>query len=100
LWPSFLYAGYNGAMIVHLTEIMPPQVRASGFSLAYSLATALFGGFTPYISTWLTGRTHNPAIPGAWLMFDAAAGLLANLLPAQRQVPDCDNRPQPFVANP
>jgi len=82
LWLSFLYAGYNGAMIVYLTEIMPPQVRASAFSLAYSLATALFGGFTPYISTWLIGRTHNPAIPGAWLMFAATAGLLATLLPS------------------
>jgi MFS family permease len=23
LWLSFLYAGYNGAMVVHLTEIVP-----------------------------------------------------------------------------
>ncbi|TYZ39431.1 citrate-proton symporter, partial [Ralstonia solanacearum] len=47
LWLSFLYGGYNGAMIVTLTEIMPPQLRTTGFSLAYSLATAIFGGFTP-----------------------------------------------------
>ncbi len=46
LWLSFLYGGYNGAMIVTLTEIMPPQLRTTGFSLAYSLATAIFGGFT------------------------------------------------------
>ena len=81
LWLSFVYGGYNGAMmIVHLPEIMPAQVRASGFSLAYSLATALFGGFTPYIATWLIDRTQNQAIPGAWLMFAAAAGLIATLL--------------------
>ena len=43
LWLSFVYGGYNGAMIVYLTEIMPARVRATGFSLAYSLATALFG---------------------------------------------------------
>jgi metabolite-proton symporter len=80
LWLSFVYGGYNGALIVHLTEIMPAQVRASGFSLAYSLATALFGGFTPYIATWLIDRTQNQAIPGVWLMFAAAAGLIASLL--------------------
>jgi metabolite-proton symporter len=80
LWLSFIYGGYNGALIVYLTEIMPAQVRASGFSLAYSLATALFGGFTPYISTWLIDHTQNQAIPGAWLMFAAATGLVATLL--------------------
>src|SRR5260370_38961498 len=40
-----LYASYNGAMVVALTEIVPASVRTAGFSLAYSLATALFGGF-------------------------------------------------------
>ena len=79
LWLSFIYGSYNGAMVVYLTEIMPAQVRASGFSLAYSLATALFGGFTPYVSTWLIGRTHNRAMPGAWVVFAAVTGLVAIL---------------------
>ena len=39
-----------------LIEVMPVQVRVVGFSLAYSLATALFGGLTPLISTWLIDR--------------------------------------------
>ena len=47
LWLAFLYAGYNGAMVPALTEIVPAAVRTAGFSLAYSLATALFGGMTP-----------------------------------------------------
>jgi MFS family permease len=77
LWLSFLYGSYNGAMVVYLTEIMPPAVRASGFSLAYSLATALFGGFTPAICTYLIQATGNRAMPGAWLATAAAASLLA-----------------------
>jgi hypothetical protein len=56
---SFLYGSYNGAMVVYLTEIMPAEVRASGFSLAYSLATAIFGGFTPAICTYLIHFTNN-----------------------------------------
>ena len=47
LWLSFMYGMYNGAMVVALTEVMPVEVRVAGFSLAYSLATAVFGGFTP-----------------------------------------------------
>jgi metabolite-proton symporter len=80
LWLSAMYGSYNGAMVVYLTEIMPPEVRATGFSLAYSLATALFGGFTPYISTWLIEATHNRAIPGAWVSAAALIGLIATLL--------------------
>ena len=84
LWLSFIYGCYNGAMVVWLTEIMPPAVRASGFSMAYSLATALFGGFTPYISTWLIETTHNRAIPGAWVAFAATMGLIATLVLGKR----------------
>jgi MFS family permease len=80
LWLSCLYGSYNGAMIVFLTEIMPVNVRTTGFSVAYSLATALFGGFTPAISTYLIHVTHNWAIPGAWLSLSAAIGLIATLL--------------------
>jgi MFS family permease len=85
LWLSFLYAGYNGAMVVFLTEIMPLDVRTSGFSLAYSLATAIFGGFTPAISTYLIHVTHNRAIPGVWLSFAALCGLTAALVAPREQ---------------
>jgi MFS family permease len=79
LWLSFLYGSYNGAMVVYLTELMPVEVRASGFSLAYSLATALFGGFTPAIATYLIEVTHNKAMPGVWLSAAAVVGLIATL---------------------
>ena len=77
LWLSFIYGSYNGAMVVFLTEIMPANVRTAGFSLAYSLATAIFGGFTPAICTWLIQTTGNRAIPGVWLSFAAICGLTA-----------------------
>ncbi|MBO0799689.1 MAG: MFS transporter, partial [Blastocatellia bacterium] len=80
LWLSFIYGSYNGAMVVCLTEIMPEAVRTSGFSVAYSLATALFGGFTPAISTYLIHITGNRAMPGLWLSFAALCGLSAALL--------------------
>jgi MFS family permease len=80
LWLSFIYGSYNGAMVVFLTEIMPVEVRTAGFSLAYSLATAIFGGFTPAISTYLIQISGNRAVPGAWLSFAAVCGLTAAVL--------------------
>ncbi|ARU92923.1 MFS transporter [Tatumella citrea] len=79
LWLSFLYASYNGAMVVYLAEIMPAEVRAAGFSLAYSLATALFGGFTPAVSSYLIHATDDKSMPGAWLTFAGCCGLVGTL---------------------
>ena len=62
-----------------LTEIVPANVRTSGFSLAYSLATALLGGFTPLVSTWLIETTGNKAAPGMWMAFGGLCGLGATL---------------------
>jgi MHS family citrate/tricarballylate:H+ symporter-like MFS transporter len=79
LWLSFIYGMYNGAMVVALAEIMPTEVRVAGFSLAYSLATALFGGTVPSISTALIKHTGDKASPGYWLTFAAACALGATL---------------------
>ncbi|MDE2252015.1 MAG: MFS transporter [Gammaproteobacteria bacterium] len=79
LWLSFLYASYNGAMVVHLTEIVPAQVRTAGFSVAYSLATTI-GGSTPVLATYLIHATGNRAMPGAWLSIAAAIGFVASLI--------------------
>ncbi len=78
LWLSFIYACYNGAMVVALTELVPATVRTAGFSLAYSLATTL-GGSSLFISTWLIQRTGDKAAPGYWLSFAALCGLVATL---------------------
>ncbi|KVN49691.1 citrate-proton symporter [Burkholderia territorii] len=79
LWFSFFFGMYNGAMIAALTEVMPVEVRVAGFSLAFSLATALFGGFTPAVSTYLIQALHDKAAPGYWLSFAALCGLCATL---------------------
>ncbi|MYM41246.1 MFS transporter [Duganella qianjiadongensis] len=80
LWLSFLYGSYNGATIVALTEIIPAKVRTTGFSLAYSLATALFGGMTPLLSTWLIESTGDKAAPGYWMALAGAISLSATWL--------------------
>jgi MFS transporter, MHS family, citrate/tricarballylate:H+ symporter len=75
LWFSLIFGIYNGAMIPFLTEMMPPKVRTSGFSIAFSFATAVFGGMTPAVCTYLIHVTGNAAMPGAWLSVAAALAL-------------------------
>jgi MFS transporter, MHS family, citrate/tricarballylate:H+ symporter len=77
---SFYFGVYNGAMVAALSELVPPRVRASCFSLAFSLAAALFGTATPLVSTSLISLTGDKAAPGYWLMVAAACGIVAVLL--------------------
>jgi MFS transporter, MHS family, citrate/tricarballylate:H+ symporter len=80
LWFSFFFGAYNGAMVAALTEEVPAHVRTTCFSLAFALAVALFGTFTPLVSTWLIDQTGDHAAPGYWLIAAAASGLVATLL--------------------
>ncbi len=85
LYFSMFFGLYNGAMVAALTEVMPQNVRVVGFSLAFSLATALFGGFTPAVSTLLVQATGDKASPAYWLMFAAVCGLTATVILYGRQ---------------
>jgi MFS family permease len=80
LWFSVIFASSSGAMVAFLTEIMPASVRTTGYSVAFSLATAIFGGFTPAIVTALIGLTGSRAMPALWLSFAAALALIATAL--------------------
>src|ERR1700747_1735764 len=76
---SFYFGTYSGAMLGCLVEIVPKHVRTTCFSLAFALAAALFGTFTPFASTWLIEKTGDKASPGYWLMFAATLGIIAAL---------------------
>jgi metabolite-proton symporter len=100
LFFSFVYGSYNGAMVVYLTELMPKEVRASGFSLAYSIATAIFGGFTPAVCTYLIQATGNQAMPGVWLSLAAAISLAAALMTKGRGTQAALDVPPAVLAEP
>jgi MHS family citrate/tricarballylate:H+ symporter-like MFS transporter len=76
---SFYFGVYSGTMLGALVEVVPAHVRTTCFSLAFALAAALFGTFTPFASTLLIEHTGDKASPGFWLMCAAASGLIATL---------------------
>ncbi|SIO19038.1 MFS transporter, MHS family, citrate/tricarballylate:H+ symporter [Bradyrhizobium erythrophlei] len=76
---SFYFGVYSGTMLGCLVEIVPAHVRTTCFSIAFALAAALFGTFTPYISTQLIKWTGDRASPACWLMFGAALSIIAAL---------------------
>ncbi len=42
-------------------------------STGYSLATSIFGGFAPFIATWLISSTGSPISPTYYLIIAARA---------------------------
>lgn len=87
LWFSFFFGMYNGAMVAALTEVMPVYVRTVGFSLAFSLATAVFGGLTPAVSTALVEMAHSKSAPAYWLIFAAVSSCIATLVLFKSRLP-------------
>jgi metabolite-proton symporter len=91
LWFSFFFGLYNGAMIPFLAEMMPVEVRTAAFSLAFSLATAIFGGFTPAVATYLIEVTGNRAAPAMWLSLAAGISLAAASIAKTQSAGELDN---------
>jgi MFS family permease len=90
---SVYFGLYNGALIPLLAEIMPVEVRTAAFSLAFVTATAIFGGFTPAICTYLIEVTTNRAAPALWLSLAAAISLVAAfILPAVQSAREAGTR--------
>ncbi|MGN8078237.1 MFS transporter [Variovorax sp. 22077] len=76
---AVLIAGFTGPAPAAMAELYPPQVRSTGLSIAYNFAVTIFGGFAPFIATALIARTGNPLAPAWYVVFAAAASLVALL---------------------
>ena len=60
---GILLALYSGAGPAAISEIFPTHLRSTWMSSGYALAVAIFGGFAPFIATWLIQVTGSPVSP-------------------------------------
>ena len=65
------YAPYAATCASFLTEITSTRVRYTSMSIGYNVAVAVFGGFAPFIATWLVRETGSPYAPAAYLIGSA-----------------------------
>ena len=56
--------GVSAVGAVATAEQFPGEGRLSGLAVGVTAATAVFGGFTPYIAQLLMDRTHSALVPG------------------------------------
>jgi MHS family proline/betaine transporter-like MFS transporter len=81
---NLIKGGYSGVLPSLLAEQFPVDARAVGVAFSYSMSVTTFGGFAPFVATWLIASTGNPLSPSFYLMGTAAISLLA-LLAIQRR---------------
>ena len=86
-WLSLVKAGYSGVLPSQLAELFPTRLRGIGVSLSFAIAVTIFGGFTPFVSTWLISVTGNSLSPSFYIMFTAALSIIALAFVRSRQYP-------------
>jgi len=84
---AVLMAAALGPASTALAELFPAQVRATGLSISYNVATTLFGGFSPFLVTWLIDMTGNKMMPAYFVTAAMLVGLIA-----LRPMPDLASR--------
>jgi len=60
---GLLISLFSGAGPAAISEIFPTRVRSTWMTSGYALSVAIFGGFAPYIATWLIAWTGTPVAP-------------------------------------
>jgi MFS transporter, MHS family, proline/betaine transporter len=86
-WLSLVKAGYSGVLPSQLAELFPTRIRGIGVSLSFAVAVTIFGGFTPFVATWLIAMTGNSLSPSFYIMFTAALSITALVFVRLRRYP-------------
>jgi MHS family proline/betaine transporter-like MFS transporter len=67
-----------------MAEIFPTRTRGTGMALSYNISVPIFGGFAPFICTWLIALTGNNLAPSFYLMLTALVSLGALVVARNR----------------
>ena len=79
LWFAVLIAAAYAPSPTYLSEMFPPQVRATGLSISYNLAATIFGGFSLFFVTYIQQVTGSKFAPAHYSFFFFAIALLVLL---------------------
>ncbi len=67
---------YTAGAPAAFSELFPTRVRYSGLSVGYNTAVMIFGGFAPFIATWLIARTGSSLAPTFYVIAGAIVSLV------------------------
>ena len=74
---AFIIAAYIGPEPALQAEFYPVNIRNTSLSIAYNLATTIFGGTTPYIVGYCVLKTNSLNVISYYIMSLALISLIA-----------------------
>ncbi|WP_158904879.1 MFS transporter [Burkholderia sp. L27(2015)] len=81
---AVLIAASNSPIPAALAELFPTEVRATGLAISYNIAASVFGGFSPFVLTWLLHVSGDKLMPAHYCAVFFALGLIGALLLKRR----------------
>jgi MFS transporter, MHS family, proline/betaine transporter len=88
---NLIKAGYSGVLPSLLAELFPVTSRAVGIAFSYSISVTIFGGFAPFVATWLIAETGDPLSPSFYLMATALLSVIALMAIHRRALRAAEN---------
>ncbi len=76
---AIIFAFFQGPNTVAMSELFPANVRVSGFSVPYQLASAVFAGTAMMAATWLIDKTGNVMMVPIYMCATMVITLLATI---------------------
>jgi MFS transporter, MHS family, proline/betaine transporter len=70
---------FLGSFPAALVEFFPTRRRLAGLGTAYNLSSMVFGGFAPFVATWLISQSGSPVAVSWYVIFAAALSTVAVL---------------------
>jgi MFS transporter, MHS family, proline/betaine transporter len=67
-----------------LSEQFPVETRAVGVAFSYSISVTVFGGFAPFVATWLIAVTGDSLSPAFYLIATALLSIIALMVIERR----------------
>lgn len=82
---AILVAAATSPVPTACADLFPTEVRATGLAISYNIGSALFGGFSPFVLTWLLHRTGDKLMPAHYAAVFFAAGWIGAWMLGHRQ---------------
>jgi len=91
---ALLIGASNSPMPAAMAALFPTEVRSTGLAISYNIGAAIFGGFSPFVLTWLLHVTGNNVMPAHFCAVFFALGLVGAFM-LKRETPQAGDMAAP-----
>jgi MHS family proline/betaine transporter-like MFS transporter len=95
---ALLTGASNSPIPTVLAELFPTEVRSTGLAISYNIAASVFGGFSPFVLTWLLHVTGDKLMPAHYSAVFFVLGLIGVLMLRNRHG-ESDDMPAESLAS-